>query len=229
MRKKVVIRKGEYSMRYTHNLRTVVRSLQLAAITNLSVIMFTIACPVAAQMQVPVAPFRSIELHDGARVILRHGPTQSVTLLKGSTDCAQFTMAAGGKLVIDKYNSQCSRKYELEIEIITPYIAEILVMDGGSIQANGSFPRQAEIKTAVRNGGVIDIRRMVTDRVNASVEQGGQILVTPLISLSAGIVNGGQIMYWGDARIESSVRLGGAITRGSATEADKPLSEFKHP
>jgi len=216
-------------MRYTHNLRTVVRSLQLAAITKLSAIMLTMPCPVAAQMEVPVAPFSSIELHDGARVILRHGPTQTVTLRKGSTDCAQFTMAAGGRLVIDKYNSRCSRKYELEIEITTPYVAEILVMDGGSIQADGSFPRQAEIKTAVRNGGVIDIRRIVTDRVTASVEEGGQILVAPQISLSAGIVNGGQITYWGDARIESSVRLGGAVTKGSATEADKPLSELRHP
>lgn len=102
-------------------------------------------------------------------------------------------------------------------------------MDGGSIQVDGSFPRQVEIKTAVGNGGVIDIRRMVTDRVNASVEQGGQIFVTPQIYLSAVIVNGGQIMYWGDARIESSVRQGGAVTKGSASEADKPLSELRHP
>lgn len=91
------------------------RSLQLAAITKLSAIILTMTWPVAAQMQVPVAPFRSIELHDGARVILRHGPTQSVTLLKGGKDCAQFTMSAGGKLVIDKYNSQCTRKYNSKL------------------------------------------------------------------------------------------------------------------
>ena len=213
-------------MRYTYNLRAVIRTFQLMSIIKLSAIMIVIAAPVAAQTVVPVAPFRAIELHDGGHVTLRHGATQTVTLLKGSTDCAQFTIADGGWLVIDKYKGRCPRKYELEIEIMTPDIAEILVADGGRIQIRGSFPRQAEIKTIVRNGGTIDIRTMVADKVTASVEEGGRIFVMPRIVLSASIVNGGQITYWGDARIESSVRHGGAVTKGTTDEADKPLSEF---
>ena len=216
-------------MQYIYNLRAVVRTFQLMSISKLSVIVLVVAASVAAQTEVSVAPFRSIELHDGGHVILRHGATQTVTLLKGSMDCAQFTIADGGWLVIDKYKEQCPRKYELEIEIITPSIAEILVADGGRIQSRGSFPRQAEIKTVVRNGGTIDIRTMAADSFTASVEEGGRIFVMPRIALFASVINGGQITYWGDARVESSVRHGGAVTKGTADETDKPLSELTPP
>jgi hypothetical protein len=213
-------------MQYIYNLMVVVRTFQLVSISKLSAIMLGVAASVAAQTVVSVAPFRSIELHDGGHVILRHGETQSVTLLKGSMDCAQFAIADGDRLVIDKYKEQCPRKYEFEIEIITPSIAEILVADGGRIQSRDSFPRQAEIKTVVRNGGTIDIRTMVADSITASVEEGGRIFGMPRIALFANIIDGGQITYWGDARVESSVRHGGAVTKGTADEADKPLSEL---
>ena len=219
-------------MRYTYDLRGILGASGLPTIVRLSALLVVVAAPVAAQTVVPVAPFRSVELHDGGHVILRHGATQRVTLSKGSADCPHFTLADGDRLVIDKYKgrdiykSQCPRGYELEIEIITPYIYEIVVSDGGVIQSRGSFPRQAEIKTVVRNGGTIDIRAIVTDRVTASVEEGGRILTMPQISLSASATSGGQITYWSDAHVESSVRNGGAITRGTAAEADKPLSEL---
>jgi hypothetical protein len=219
-------------MQYTCGLRSILGASRIPAIVRLSALLIVVAAPAAAQTVVPVAPFRSVELHDGGHVILRHGATQRVTLLKGSTDCPHFTLADGDRLVIDKYKGrgiyqgQCPRGYELEIEIIMPDIAEIFVADGGTIESRGSFPRQAEIKTIVRNGGTIDIRTIVTDRVTASVEEGGRILTMPQVTLSASVASGGQITYWGDARIESSVRDGGTITKGTAAEADKPLSEF---
>ena len=216
-------------MQYIYNLRAAVRIFQLTSVCKLFVIFLVVAAPVAAQTVISVAPFRSIELHDGGHVILRHGAAQTVTLLKGSLDCAQFTTSDGSRLVIDKYKEQCPGKYELEIEIVTPSIAEILVTDGGMIQSLDSFPAQAEIKTVVRNGGAIDIRTMAADKVAASVEEGGRIFAIPRIALLASIVNGGQISYWGDARIESSVRRGGAVTKGAADDADKPLSELTLP
>ena len=213
-------------MQYTYDLRSILGASGLPAIVRLSALLVVVAAPVAAQTVVPVAPFRSVEMHDSGHVILRHGATQRVTLLKGSADCPHFTLADGERLVIDKYKGQCPRGYKLEIEIITPSVAEIVVADGGVIESRGSFPRQAEIKTAVRNGGTIDIRAIVTDRVTASVEEGGQVLTKPQITLSASIASGGRITYWGDAHVESSVRNGGAINKGTATEADKPLSEL---
>ena len=210
-------------MRYAYNLRNLLRTFRMLNIGLLSVVIIFVAAPVAAQTAVQVAPFRSVELRDGGRLTLRHGTTQTVTLVKGSTDCAQFEVDGGGRLVIDKYKGRCTRKYELEIEIVTPRIAEILLANGGMIQSRGAFPRQNEITTSVRHGGTIDIRTIAAERVNASIEEGGRIFVIPQIALSASIVNGGQVTYWGDAKIESSVRHGGAVTKGTAGEADKPI------
>ena len=209
-----------------YNLKARVKTFQLLIISILSAFMLFATAATEAQT-ISVAPFRSIELHDGGHVTIRYGQKQTVTLLKGNTDCAQVSTDERGWLVIYKYSGKCpQKKYELEIEIVTPDIAEILVMDGGRIQTVGSFPRQAEIVAAVSNGGTIDIRAIVTDRVTASVEEGGGIFVMPQIALSASIVQGGRITYWGNARVKSSVQHGGAVTKGAADEADKPLSEF---
>src|SRR5262245_42039639 len=101
-------------MQYIDNLRVIVRTFRFLAVSKLSAIMLVVTAPVAAQTVVSVAPFRSIELHDGGQIILRHGATQRVTLLKGNADCPQFTIADGGRLVIDKYKGRCLRGYELE-------------------------------------------------------------------------------------------------------------------
>jgi hypothetical protein len=73
---------------------------------------------------------------------------------------------------------------------------------------------------------MIDVRSMMSSRVNASVEQGGVILTMPQTILSAKIVNGGRIIYWGDPRVESSVRQGGVVVKGTAEELDKAHSEM---
>ena len=176
-------------------------------------------------MSVAIAPFRSVELRNGGHAILRHGPTQRVTFLKGSPDDTRVTVARGGELVIEKGKSTSARRYELEIEILTPELDHVTVAHGGTIQSRGSFPRQAEIVVTVDNGGTIDVRSMSPGSVNASVLSGGRILVKPLTAMAARVVAGGNITYWGDARVTESIEHGGVITRGDPTEADQPLSE----
>lgn len=216
-------------MRYNYKLSNFLRTLQLITIAQLTAFAISAAEPVAAQTVVSVAPFSSVELHDGIKATLRHGPAQNVTLLNGSLEYTRFTVANGGRLVIEKCKSPCPRGYKVEIELVTPDIDEIVVEDGGTIQSQGSFPAQPEIRVAVRNGGAIDIRSMVLDRVTASVEQGGGIFTMPQSFLSASIQSGGVITYWGDARVEKSVRDGGAVRKGTAVEAEKPLSELSPP
>ena len=216
-------------MRYNYKSTSLLRTLRLLAVAQLSAFAITAAEPVAAQTAVSVAPFTSVELHDGIKATLRHGPAQSVTLLRGSLEYTQFTVEDGRRLVIKKCAGPCPRGYRVEIELVTPNIDEIVVEDGGLIQSQGSFPAQPEIRVAVRNGGAIDIRSMVLDKVTASVEQGGGIFTMPQSGLSASIVSGGVITYWGDARVEKSVRDGGAVMKGTAAEADKPLSEMSPP
>jgi hypothetical protein len=180
---------------------------------------------VVAQEVVPLMPFGSVELRDGGKAILHHGQPQRVTLVKGSLDYTRVTIADGGRLVIDRCKSECPRGYDLEIEIVTPDVARVSVEDGGTIQSLGNFPRQAEITVAVNDGGTIDIRSMAVDSVTASVHSGGRIFTRPQTAMSASVVDGGIITYWGDARVSKSIKGGGVVTRGTAAEADMPLSE----
>lgn len=177
----------------------------------------------------PLAPFRSVELRNGGKAILRHGPTQRVTFLKGSPDHTQVTIASGDGLIIEKCKSTCARGYELEIEILTPELARLAVAEGGTIQSRGSFPRQAAIDVAVSNGGTIDIRSMSVASVTASVVSGGRILADPLTAMVARVVDGGSITYWGEAHVTSSIQNGGVVTRGTASDADEPLYESSPP
>ena len=182
--------------------------------------------PIGSQNVVSLARFSSVELRNGGKAILRHGPIQRVTLLKGSLDYTQVTIANGDRLVIDKCRGKCPRRYELEVEIVAPDIAGISIADGGTVEVRDSFPRREEIRVAVSQGGAIDIRSLMVDFVTASVDQGGTIFAKPQSTLIASVRQGGQITYWGDAQIRSYVRHGGVVSRGTADEADKPLSDF---
>lgn len=201
------------------------RTSHLLVVTLLSALALAMPAPGTAQTVVPLAPFRSVELRNGGKVILRHGPVQRVTLLKGTPDYTQVTIVGGDRLVIDRCINNCPRAYELEIEIITPDIAGISVAHGGTIASQGNFPRLAEIGVDVSNGGTIDIRSMTVDSVTASVDQGGRIFTKPQAVMSASVRQGGIITYWGDAKVTSSVKHGGVVTKGTADEADKPISD----
>src|SRR5215813_11697442 len=110
-------------MQYKYWLNIALRTLHFLAISGLSALAGALPSTTSAQADVPVAPFDSIELHDGARVVLRYGPIQRVTLIKGSLDYTSVTVADGGRLIINKCKSRCPRGYELEIEIVTSDIA----------------------------------------------------------------------------------------------------------
>lgn len=178
--------------------------------------------PTAAQA-VTVAPFRSVELRNGAHAILRYGPTQRVTFLKGSPDHTDVTVTSGNGLVIDKCRTKCARDYELEIEIVAPDLAGLTVAHGGWIQSRGTFPRQGALDVTVDNGGTIDIRSMSVGNITASVLSGGSIFAKPLTVMAASVVQGGNITYWGDARVTRSIQHGGVIEKGSPSDADRAL------
>ncbi|HEU4478501.1 MAG TPA: DUF2807 domain-containing protein [Pyrinomonadaceae bacterium] len=182
--------------------------------------------PSGSQTVKPLERFSSVELRNGGKAILRHGPIQRVTLLKGSLDYTQVTIANRDRLVIDKCRNKCPRGYELEVEIVAPDVAGISIADGGTVEVRGSFPRREEIRVAVSQGGAIDLRAMTVDSITASIDQGGTIFAKPQSTMIASIRHGGQITYWGDAQVRSSVRDGGVVSRGTADEADKPLSDF---
>jgi hypothetical protein len=181
--------------------------------------------PATAQAVVPTPPFRSVEVRNGGHAIIRYGPTQRVTVLKGNLDDTQITIASGDVLVIDKCKNECSHRYELEVEIVTPVVDRLTHAHGGWIQTRGSFPRQAALTATVEHGGTIDIRSMSVASLTASVLQGGRIFAKPLTALVARVEQGGNITYWGDPRVTQSIEQGGVIVRGSPSDADEPVLE----
>jgi hypothetical protein len=178
----------------------------------------------AAQTVIPVGYFRSVELHDGGDVILRHGPAQRVTLLAGSLQCTEVRLGKGQRLVIENGKRRCPRHDRLRMEVITPELSAVAVSNGGTVKSVGAFPVQAAIEASVEQGGTIDIRSLAADAVDASVDSGGRIFTTPRETLAASIESGGIIRYWGDGRVRQSVRNGGVVEKGTRADADKPLS-----
>src|SRR5687767_7494949 len=181
------------------------------------------------QTPMQLAPFNSIEVSDGAHVMLRHGPAERVTLVKGSLDYSRVEVTDRGTLVVQKCRGKCPRGYELEVEISLPGVNRISLANSGIIQSRGSFPRRDELIIAVAHGGTIDVRSMPAWRVVATVEQGGRILTVPEAYLAAQVRQGGVITYWGEGEVKSAVEHGGVVHKGSTDEINLPFSEFRAP
>jgi len=194
--------------------------------SRLLAIAILLATSVKAQTVIPMGQFRSIELHSGGSVIVRHGSTQRVTILSGDLRCSQVRLAGGQRLVIENHIHQCPRDHRLQVEVITPEITAVSVSDGGTLRADGAFPAQSAIEADVENGGTIDIRSIAADAVDASVYSGGRIFTNPRATLAGSVESGGIITYWGDVRVRKSVRDGGIVLRGTPEDAEKAFSDL---
>jgi beta-lactamase regulating signal transducer with metallopeptidase domain len=205
----------------------------LASLAALMLFLATLsaaATPSAMQPGIPLAAsFSSVELRNGGKVSLLHGRSQGVTLLKGDPEQASITIRDDGRLVIDRCPTHCPRNHDFMVEIMTPSLGAISVAEGGTIQVSGGFPPQPEVVVAVSQGGAIDIRSLPVANVTASVYSGGMIFSRPGTALSADVEQGGNITYWGDAVVRSSIRHGGVVERGAAADADKLLVELMGP
>ena len=208
-----------------------VRSYTLGRTCLLAAAVLALALPagVMAQTNIPVAPFKSVTLRNGGRVVVRHGSDQRVTLVSGSRSHAGVTVVEGNRLVIDRCSNGCPKGHDLVVEVVTPELAELMVMDGGIIQTRGNFPRQAGLAAAVRSGGAIDSRSLQVDDVSAAVEHGGRIYTKPQKTLVANVAQGGNITYWGNPHVTSSIDHGGVIARGATADADKRLLDHGDP
>jgi hypothetical protein len=174
-----------------------------------------LASPAFAATAVPVGHFDSLSLHGGGHVVVKHGPGQSVTLLKGSTQYTKFTIRHGNELEIDACNDDCPRSYDLEIEIVTPELSGAAIEGGGHIEATSGFPSQAEFSAAVDGGGHLDVQTVAANKVSAAVNGGGHIQVNAKRELSAAINGGGSIVYRGNPQVSSAIDGGGSVSRAS--------------
>lgn len=174
-----------------------------------------LAAPAAlAATQVTVGHFDQIELRGGGHVVVKHGASQSVTLIKGSADITGFHIRDGNKLVIDACAHNCpSGNYDLEIEIVTPELAAAAIDGGGHIQAESGFPVQHEFAAAVDGGGHLDMTALSADKVEAAIDGGGHIEVNAVRTLNAAVDGGGSIVYHGDPQVQQAIDGGGSVSR----------------
>lgn len=188
----------------------------------------TLAGPATGQpgAAVPLGAFRSVELSGGGHVMVRHGAARALRITEGNLAVSRIALS-GDRLVIERCPGACPRGYRLEIDLVAPDLDALAVRDGGLLQTEGEFPGQPALAASVESGGLLDLRRLAPERVNASIRQGGAIFVRPGRALEASISNGGLVTYFGDPNVRSSVHDGGAVSHGSDADLDRPLSALQ--
>ncbi|HUJ04267.1 MAG TPA: DUF2807 domain-containing protein [Rhizomicrobium sp.] len=173
------------------------------------------ATPAFAGTAVPVAPFRSIQLEGGGHVVIRHGATQQVTLVSGSTEFTKFKVEHDGQLVISACNWNCPHHYDLQIEIVTPGLEGAAIEGGGEIDAAPGFPAQRNIAASIEGGGIVDLRNISAESADASIEGGGLVKLHAERALQASVEGGGEVRYWGSPQVSSSIEGGGNVRPGA--------------
>lgn len=186
----------------------------MRSIVPLFAFAFAASAPLVAAEQVPVSPFRSVELRGGGDVTLRPGPTQQVTIVEGSSQVSRIYVARHGELRIEACDNRCPRHYRLRVEIQSPSVPDVAIAGGGAIRALGGFRPQGEVAVAVDGGGAIDLRSIDAGHVTAAVNGGGVISVRPRSQLTAAVNGGGDIRYWGDPQVTMAVQGGGSVRPG---------------
>jgi hypothetical protein len=182
--------------------------LAVAALFSMPLLM---AAPALAGTDIPLAHFTGIGLHGGGHVVLRHGPVQRVTLIKGDAKITKFEVK-GGSLEIDVCRWNCLWHYDLEVEIVTPGVTALAVYGGGDLEAKGDFPLQDSMSLAVHGGGDVDIDAIPVKNVQAAVHGGGELRTNATETLTAAVHGGGSVVYKGHPRVISAVHGGGSIS-----------------
>lgn len=184
--------------------------IRLAVVTA-TALMFAGAALAGTDMKMP--PFSGINAHGGAKVVLHHGTVQRVTVVKGDLSKADLHVS-GDALAISPCKNWCWNVKTLEVEIVSPKIAEIEAHGGGSIKAVGDFPRQPSLKVEAHGGGAIDARAIPADAVRASAHGGGAIRVKAFTRIDAEAHGGGAITYAGNPpQVAAETHGGGAISK----------------
>ena len=171
------------------------------------------AAPAAAQGPVAVPSFDSVELQGGGQIVVRHGPIQRVTIVRGNSEMTRFSVERG-RLEIRACVRSC-RDYDLQVEIVTPDMDALAIRGGGAIRVEGRFPRRDELAIAVTGGGAIDARSIEAGDVAASISGGGSIRTHASARLAASINGGGAVRYRGDPETTVAINGGGSVTADS--------------
>jgi hypothetical protein len=186
---------------------------------SIAVVLFVLplvtSAPSWAETDIPLPPFSAIDVNGGADVVIHHGATQRVTLVKGRTDATDMKVV-GGKLVIEtcKHFFSCPWHYDVKIEIVLSRVDGIAVHGGGALTAKGEFPRQPHLFVQAHGGGDIDVRAIPVDKVEAQVHGGGDIHLGHVGALKAEAHGGGDVTFQGNPQpLQTKIYGGGDVSQ----------------
>lgn len=157
--------------------------------------------------------FNSVKASDGADVIVRHGAVQSVVLAAGSTQYSKLEVRDGVLEIETCKDWSCPWHYHLEVDITMPQVSGLAADDGARIEAQGSFPAQAQFAAKATDGGRVEARAIAAAEVNAVADDGGELSVEPRRSMKAKAEDGGVVRYWGNPTVKSLVAEDGGAVR----------------
>jgi hypothetical protein len=173
-----------------------------------------VPAPAQGAENIPLPPFRSVELRGGGDILIVPSAVQRVTIIRGTSRVTRFRMRERGRLQIDACDTHCPPNYSLQIRIESPQLPDVAIAGGGLIRAAPGFAPQGELSAAIDGGGKIDAGAVDASEVSAAVNGGGQISVRARSSLSAAVNGGGEIRYSGNPQVSSAIHGGGAVHRG---------------
>ena len=178
------------------------------------------AAPAVAQTNVPVGPFRMIELHGNGAVVVRYAPAQQVRIFQGDARISSIHLAdrglsggskESGRLVVESCPNRCPIGYHLVVEVATPDIEGVAVSGNGRIDIGAGFPRREGFAAAVKGSGRINARTIEAGEASAAISGDGSIALGHVDALTAAVKGKGRIAYRGRPRIRSAIAGGGRI------------------
>jgi hypothetical protein len=117
-------------------------------------------------------------------------------------------------------------RHDLEVEVETPASRQSRLPKAARSRAGANSALQPENPRRVSQGGTDRHPLDAVANVTASVYSGGRIFTQAGAALSAKVEQGGNVTYWGDPVVKSSVRFGGVVVKGTATDVDRPLADL---
>jgi hypothetical protein len=175
-----------------------------------------LAVSATAGTVVPLSSFRALDLHGGGDVVLKHGPVQRVTILKGSLQYSELRVV-NGTLDVSACASwwRCPPGYDFKVEIVTPMLSTVAVHGGGNLTTEGPFPQQDKLSLDIHGGGDADLRAIPVRNATVSVHGGGDLKLTATGALSGSVEGGGDVTYWGHPKqLAVATHGGGDISSG---------------
>jgi Protein of unknown function (DUF2807). len=160
-----------------------------------------------------LAPFTKISVHGGGEVKLMYGPVQRVRVIEADMKVARIEVR-GNTLDLSPCDGTCWGRHSLKVEITVPAIEAVDIRGGGSITAQGEFPKIPHLFAEVHGGGDANLRAIPVEALTADVHGGGDLAVHAIASLEAEVHGGGEVSYIGHPPVIKSRTHGGGSVHG---------------